>query len=103
MSEDDVQALYKQVSATPQPRPKQIKSDYLENLRIKFLDTRPTLQLPEGQKTEEYALTEKAREQPSRLTVDDYAQLIYANVSDGQGWRKRWECLAEVKDGLGSG
>ncbi|KAI9484952.1 hypothetical protein BDB00DRAFT_852371 [Zychaea mexicana] len=88
ISEQDVQEVYEQISAERPPR-QLIAPDYLQNLRVKFLDTRQEA-LPSNEERKE-ALTgetpppsaELVTQQPqslSDLSMGDFEQLIYANA-----------------------
>ncbi|GAA5812362.1 hypothetical protein MFLAVUS_005814 [Mucor flavus] len=89
VDEQDIAAIYKEISAPIPIRPK-ISPDYLENLRLKFLDTRSTEQLQTpvtvSQLTSGEPVTQ-INDQPivaaptmQDLTLTDFEQLIYANA-----------------------
>lgn len=86
MDEQDIAAIYKEISAPIPIRPK-ISSDYLENLRLKFLDTRSTQQLETPAALTQLPSTDDsvpvATAKPNsmqELTLTDFEQLIYANA-----------------------
>ncbi|KAF7723845.1 hypothetical protein EC973_001570 [Apophysomyces ossiformis] len=95
LEEEEVAAVYSELSAAAKARPK-ISSDYLEKLRVRFLDTRELRQqqLPEPMKAIEAGstetpiveanatMTEQPEEppKPENLSVADYEQLIYINA-----------------------
>ncbi|KAG2225433.1 hypothetical protein INT45_010069, partial [Circinella minor] len=89
ISEQDVQELYEQVSAELPPRQQQlIAPDYLQSLRIKFLDTRQQQEALASNGNEEKSVNSLISQQEQQqepqslndLTMRDFEQLIYANA-----------------------
>lgn len=76
----DAEEIYAQLSAEPtSPVRRMVEPDYLEKLRVKFLDTRQSLQSEASQEREDALVSQ---DQPSTsLTGQDYEQLVYVNVS----------------------
>ncbi|KAK4516309.1 uncharacterized protein ATC70_011279 [Mucor velutinosus] len=95
VNEEDIASVYKELAAPIPVKPK-ISSDYLEKLRIKFLDTRQQqqqiggdqqaallAQLPSDASAEtskDAPTTTTTAETVQSLTVQDFEQLIYANA-----------------------
>lgn len=96
MNEEDIASIYKELAAPIPVKPK-ISNDYLEKLRIKFLDTRQQqqqigqdqqaallTQLPSDATAEASkdapATTATTAELVQNLSVQDFEQLIYANA-----------------------
>ena len=79
LNEQDVQEVYEQVSAE-RPVRRLIAPDYLENLRVKFLDTRQEA-LPSGETSAEGLVSQQQPQSLSDLSMKDYEKLIYVNVS----------------------
>jgi hypothetical protein len=94
LSEEDIAKIYAEVAAsaerqaTNQPK---ISEDYLERLKVKFLDTRPvqTDAITAGnghvaEQTNALITNSQSRAiagESQALSVKDFEQLIYANVS----------------------
>ncbi|CAO3628432.1 unnamed protein product [Mucor fragilis] len=96
VNEEDIASIYKELAAPIPVKPK-ISNDYLEKLRIKFLDTRQQqqqigqdqqaallTQLPSDATAEASkdapATTATTAELVQNLSVQDFEQLIYANA-----------------------
>ncbi|KAI8983494.1 hypothetical protein BDB01DRAFT_905963 [Pilobolus umbonatus] len=87
VNEEDIRAIYKEIS-TPIPIKPKITPDYLEKLKIKFLDTRVTPQLEseplsvtsETQSTPDQPVTPTAESTIQNLSLKDFEQLIYVNA-----------------------
>ncbi|KAG2198421.1 hypothetical protein INT47_008998, partial [Mucor saturninus] len=88
IDEQDIALIYNELAAPMPIRPK-ISSDYLEKLKIKFLDTRSNEQLetpvPVAQLTSGNSVTQTDDNVPAPtglqdLTLTDFEQLIYANA-----------------------
>lgn len=97
--------MYAELTAPPPPRLAKVGPDYLERLRVKFLDTRPlqlddpksVKALPAKTATEQDASATDNWQQdalqiieksPKTLVASDYEQLIYANVTSRERERE---------------
>ncbi|GAN01022.1 conserved hypothetical protein [Mucor ambiguus] len=95
VDEEDIASIYKELAAPIPVKPK-ISNDYLEKLRIKFLDTRQQQQQIEGDQqaalsaqlpseasveaSKDVPATTTTAESVQSLSVQDFEQLIYANA-----------------------
>lgn len=76
----EAEEIYAQLSAEPvSPVRRMVEPDYLEKLRVKFLDTRPSLQSEASQERDDALVNQD--QTTSSLTSQDYEQLVYVNVS----------------------
>lgn len=85
----DAEEIYAQLSAEPTtPVRRMVEPDYLEKLRVKFLDTRQSLQSEAATSQErDDALVSQDQSSSASLTSQDYEQLVYVNVSFF-GWKR---------------
>ncbi|KAG1113067.1 hypothetical protein G6F42_014564 [Rhizopus arrhizus] len=93
VDEEDIASIYKELAAPIPVKPK-ISTDYLEKLRIKFLDTRQQQQIGEDQQLAQLPSdthVEASKDAPAttatttaetagHLSIQDFEQLIYANA-----------------------
>ncbi|KAI8384179.1 hypothetical protein BD560DRAFT_385227 [Blakeslea trispora] len=87
VDDQEIAAIYKELAAPIPVKPK-ISPNYLESLRLKFLDTRPLVEahetpaLTDGSVTQPNALIneEEKKKAMQDLSVEDFEQLIYANA-----------------------
>ncbi|KAL1931262.1 hypothetical protein VTP01DRAFT_10399, partial [Rhizomucor pusillus] len=71
LSERDAEAVYAELTAPPPPRLAKVGPDYLERLRVKFLDTRP-LQLDDPKSVK--ALPAKTATEQDASATDNWQQ-----------------------------
>ncbi|KAI7880036.1 hypothetical protein K492DRAFT_237512 [Lichtheimia hyalospora FSU 10163] len=74
----DAEEIYTQLSAEPiSPVRRMVEPDYLEKLRVKFLDTRQALPSDTSQERDDALVNQ---DQTTLLTCQDYEQLVYVNA-----------------------
>ncbi|RCH79129.1 hypothetical protein CU098_003011, partial [Rhizopus stolonifer] len=89
VSDEEIAAIYKELSAPIPTKPK-ISSDFLEKLKLRFLDTRQQQQLPVSEQIQlissegsnpivEQGIDQEKPTTIQKYTVKDFESLIYAN------------------------